>query len=209
MLDVNREWQVFTTANSELPHNNIRALLPDNNGGLWIGTGSHIEQERGGLVHRNAEGKWTLFTAPPKRSMEEFHSFIFVESLLADGNGGLWIGTLLGGLVHQSATGERTIFHTHNSGVLDDYIKVLLANKNGGLWVGTNGSGLARLSFSQKRTLASIIKDKAIPMTWAELLFSDFTLTNYVVVTIYMIAGKRLTILLILMDCHSSSKSHS
>ena len=164
-LGVNHEWQVFTTANSKLPNNNIRALLSDDNAGLWIGTsqqGIGLEK-RGGLVYRNSEGKWRLFPEPPENlSLEVTLSYSRVNSLLADGNGGLWIGTYLGGLVHQSAAGKRTIFNTRNSGVPNSEISTLLADKDGSLWVGTYDSGLARLSFSQKRTLASIIKDKTI-----------------------------------------------
>ena len=63
-----------------------------------------------------------------------------VSSLLADDEGGLWIGTGVGGLLYYRDRAFRR-FSTHD-GLPDDHILSLALARDGTLWVGT-GSGVA------------------------------------------------------------------
>jgi hypothetical protein len=67
----------------------------------------------------------------------------WVKALLADGSGGLWVGTDGGGLAYYQADGQWTVFNEDNSDLPDSSIKALLADGSGGLWVGTWFDGLA------------------------------------------------------------------
>ncbi len=80
------EWQVFTTANSDLPDDYIMALATGADGALWVGT------EGAGLARRH-EGAWQVFTAASSDLPDDS-----VWALAAGADGALWVGTFGGGL---------------------------------------------------------------------------------------------------------------
>jgi ligand-binding sensor domain-containing protein len=120
-----------------LPHNNVVALLSDQQGGVWVGTWD-------GLAHLNADSTWNVF----KEEGSDLPSDR-ISALLSDEQGGLWVGTF-GGLAHLKADGSWEVFDRNNSGLpSSNRVYVLLSDAQGGIWVGMNdssgGGGLAHM----------------------------------------------------------------
>jgi len=122
----NAVWEVFTN------RTRIEAItLSDNGETLWIGT-------NGGLEKRDAiTGKliriYTNLDGLPRNR---------VISLLADGNGGIWVGTDSvhdgGGLAHFYANGTWKIFNKDSSYLPGNYVSSISKDGNGGIWMGVN-----------------------------------------------------------------------
>jgi ligand-binding sensor domain-containing protein len=115
-----------------LPDNGVKALLSDEQRGVWVGTNK-------GLAHLRADASWQVFHTEnsnlPKNG---------VNALLSDAQGGIWVGTY-GGLAHLKADGSWQVFHKDNSNLPSNWVNALLSDEQGGLWVGTSGGGLAHL----------------------------------------------------------------
>lgn len=133
----NGDWEIFNQSNSDLPSDNIKALLSDEQGGVWIATA-------GGLAHRSQLGHWEIFTS----ENTGFPSNT-INALSSDGQGGIWIGmgtttessgekTLQpGGLGHLTNTGHWQFFTADNSGLPSNNVTALQTDAQGGLWLGT------------------------------------------------------------------------
>jgi signal transduction histidine kinase/ligand-binding sensor domain-containing protein/CheY-like chemotaxis protein len=106
----------------------ISALAQGRDGYLWCGT-------RSGLFRFDGM-RFTRFSTRNSPAFVENE----VSSLLADDEGGLWIGTGVGGLLYYR---DRTFrrFSTQD-GLPDDHILSLARARDGTLWVGT-GDGVA------------------------------------------------------------------
>ncbi|MGA8025723.1 MAG: two-component regulator propeller domain-containing protein [Bryobacteraceae bacterium] len=121
---------VFDKENTpELQSNDIRALLVDGDGSLWIGT-------NGGGLTRLRHGKFTTFTTPNGLSNDAIHS------LYEDAKGALWIGTDGGGL-NRMQGGQFTEYGVKN-GLPDNAVFSISGATDGSLWVGTH-AGLAHM----------------------------------------------------------------
>ncbi|MBF0242145.1 MAG: hypothetical protein HQK64_06645 [Desulfamplus sp.] len=121
-----------------MPNNNIRAMVTDNKGRLWVGT------EQNALAYLEVDKAdsapvWRLFNSQNSPITDD----CTILSLLSDDVGGVWIGTYGSGLFHFGADGKWKEFNTQNSEIPDDYINTLLNDGNGGLWVGTMMGGVA------------------------------------------------------------------
>ena len=158
-------WQVFTTANSDLPSNDVQALSVGADGALWIGTGRSRspmwdpESGYAGGLARFHEDVWQVFTAA--NSDLPNHDF---RALSAGADGTLWVGTGGGlALVHE---GAWQVFSTANSGLPDDNVWALNEGADGALWVGT-GDGLARLHESAWQVFSRANSDLPDDNVWA------------------------------------------
>jgi ligand-binding sensor domain-containing protein len=112
----------------------VEALADAGAGGLWIGL-SQCE-----LRHRNADGRFTAYRPP------WWDPGIRFWSLLPDGDGGVWIGTLGSGLVHFRDGVFRRVTTAH--GLPDDAVSQILDDGRGHLWLGTF-SGVVRIARSE------------------------------------------------------------
>ena len=135
-------WVVYDMDNSGLSGNHVSEIIPDHQGGIWMKT---IKSNSGdySIVHLDAvTGAWKTFSVDiiPGYEVGKYYS-----PLLADGRGGLWIGTDYLGLVHIDGDGQVDVYSTQNSPLPYDYIRALIADGSGGLWVGTL-YGLAHLT---------------------------------------------------------------
>jgi ligand-binding sensor domain-containing protein len=130
-LKADGTWQVFNIDNSNLPSNDIRAILSDNQGGVWIGTLS-------GLTLLKTDGSWQVFNTDNSNLPS---NKLYV--LLSDDKGGIWIGTGEG-IAHFKADSTWNIFNTDNSNLPDNSVSALLSDEQGGVWIGTE-EGLAHL----------------------------------------------------------------
>lgn len=120
----------------------IRALLPGRDGRLWIGTESDglavydPASEHASLYpsHGTNERGTTSGTAPTIRALAEDH------------DGGIWVGSVGGGLDRFDPASASVTHHRHSSqagSLPDDRVQALLVDRQGTLWVGT-WAGLSR-----------------------------------------------------------------
>ncbi len=120
-------WELFDEANSDLPDDDIQALVSDETGGLWIGT-------RKGLANLRNDGSWEVF--------DQYNSILldgWINSLVSDGYGGLWIGTGDTGLVHLASNGTwKGVLDTDTSELPSNYVAALYPGNMGDLWIGTS-----------------------------------------------------------------------
>ena len=122
--------------NKSLINNNIRKLVFDNEGKLWIGT-----QE--GLSIKGHTDEFTNFTHHPSTNSSLSQNSIY--SLYEDKNGTMWIGTFFGGI--NSFDNYPTPFKVYQSGgkskdLSNNVISSIVAEDINHLWVGTEGGGL-------------------------------------------------------------------
>jgi ligand-binding sensor domain-containing protein len=117
-------WQ----AKDGLPQSSIESILQGRDGYLWLGT-----QE--GLVRFDGLS-FEVFDRARLPAMTNNH----VRTLLEDPEGGLWIGTIGGGLL-QFRDGQVTAY-TATQGLSGDSVTALLRDQQGRLWVGTEAGGV-------------------------------------------------------------------
>ena len=103
----------------------IKALLVDRQGALWLGTS-------GAGLARYEKGKFTFFRKADGLCSD------YVTSLLEDTEGSLWVGTRDG--LSQLSDVKFPVYSI-NEGIGDGTGHSVAASKNGGLWIGT-GLGL-------------------------------------------------------------------
>ncbi|MCD6520304.1 MAG: hypothetical protein J7M05_10335 [Anaerolineae bacterium] len=134
-------WQTFTRASSALPSDWLTCLLPDEHGGLWIGT------ERAGLVY--------FF---PRRSRWERYSLpqpgVTKVTALALQGARLWVGTPQGVAILHLPTGTWQVL-TRGEGLPGDDVTALASNSAQEMWIVTT-QGLARWRQGELTTFGSL-----------------------------------------------------
>lgn len=133
-------WEIFNEFNSGLPGDNVSDIVSDFRGGIWI---KAIKNSGGdyALAHLEASGACTVFEVDLIPGYEWNHQYF---QLVADGIGGVWVGTDYLGLVHIDSNGGIDVYSKESTFIPDNMITELLSDERGGLWVGTQ-SGLAHL----------------------------------------------------------------
>ncbi len=121
-------WKLFN-ASDGLSSDDVRAVIDDNDGNIWIGTAD------GGL-DRLRDGKFVAFHKSDGLPSEH------ISSLYLDGQGVLWVGTS-GGLGRLQG-GKWTAYTTAN-GLASDSVQYILEDGEGNLWLGSN-LGLMRIA---------------------------------------------------------------
>jgi len=146
---------VFDKGNTpELQSNDINALLVDQTGNLWIGTGG------GGVVRMN-RGKFTAYTVQSGLSNNTVHS-------LGEGrDGAIWVGTEGGG-VNRLMSGKFTAYNA-KTGLADDSVYSIAAAKDGSVWFGT-GAGLSQF---KDGSFHSFTRQQGLPNLNIRALFED------------------------------------
>lgn len=144
---------VFTRLNQPstpgyFPENVIWVILGSDTDELWVGTD-------GGLYRvEPITGKWTKWTS--ESTEPNSLSCNRVKTICEDGNGGLWIGTLGGGLNHfePGGTNKNGVFTLYSSQANDSLANIysLYLTPGGILWIGTQ-KGIHRLNTHTKRFL--------------------------------------------------------
>jgi ligand-binding sensor domain-containing protein len=118
----------FTSYESvdHLPHGDIRLLLADRTGCLWLADES---------------GLWRINLQSPSEDSQAYHGL--VTSLAQDANGAIWFGTAAGGL--RQIVGGAQSYASVEVEHFSSAITVLREDREGSLWLGTANDGLRRL----------------------------------------------------------------
>lgn len=125
----------------------IRKLLEDPEGSLWMGT------ETEGL-QRLRDGSFTTY------STDEGLSHNMVRSILEDSTGALWIATHGGGL-NKFENGRITQKYTSKDNIGGDVVLGLYEDHNHSLWIGTLGGDVGRIEGGEIHALS---KKEGLPV---------------------------------------------
>ena len=139
-------YQQASTNSNSLSSNQIRCLLIDQDGSIWIGTSN------AGLNHfYPGTGKWIRYRAilSQKNSLNDDS----IHCLVRDHNGWIWIGTANGGLnYYNPQTGIFGVF-THDpkeaNSLNHNHVSAIAEDTRRYLWIGTD-NGLCRLDPDRK-----------------------------------------------------------
>ena len=137
----NGQFEVFRTAEG-LADNQVRSILSDRHGTLWVGT-------CGGLS-RYKDGKFTNYTTRDGLGGNR------VMALCQDRDGVLWAATRNG--LSRFMDGRITTIHEKN-GLPDDYIYNVLDDGRGSLWL-SSSSGIGHVSLNDLHACADGRQDR-------------------------------------------------
>ena len=161
----------FVHANvHDLPEAAVMALAQDSAGFLWVGT-------QGGLARFDGYRVRSFAPHPDDpRALPDG----YIRTLLADGDGGVWIGSSSNGLVHYDPSTET--FRTWRGdpavrrGPRSASVDALAATGDGRLWIGGDG-GLSRFDpRSDEFSTTPLVDRGAEPVVWALLVDRHGTL---------------------------------
>ena len=168
----NPEWITYSSLNSGLPSNIVRAIAIDGSGNKWIGTDKGLAKFDG--------TNWTIYkNLVPMYVSNDYMNIAIdgsgtkwmsiggllakfdgtnwvgyptetlgvlyssVTSVAFDGSGNKWIGTTTGGLAKYDGT-NWTWYNISNSNIPNNYVQSVAIDNSGNIWIGTYGGGLAK-----------------------------------------------------------------
>ncbi len=146
-------WQQFTTANSGLANNYIRAMALDSNGNLWLALAA------GGVSVLGKDGTWTTFS--------ESDGLVYnsLNTLAIDNNNRVWLGSDGEGIsvlniagTLQNKQDDQWISYRPQETLLSGYIRKIYIDPWDQAWVGTFGGGFSLYSVTEfSRTYLPLI----------------------------------------------------
>jgi ligand-binding sensor domain-containing protein len=145
------------TESTGLLQDNVRSLLVDHRGRLWVGT------KFGLSVLENARLRaYTVHQGMPNDN---------IWCAFEDNEGGLWFGTDGAGVLRYA--GERFVTYTVTEGLCSDLVMTASADTSGDIWLGTYGNGICRMD-----AMASITTLDGLPNNtiWCSLADPDGSL---------------------------------
>ncbi|MDM8564186.1 two-component regulator propeller domain-containing protein [Candidatus Halobeggiatoa sp. HSG11] len=167
-FDTDNNWTILNQDNSKIPSNYISSLFSDNNGGIWMGENySSYEQYWNTVVHLDADNNWTSFEPNISGLPQDT-----INSILSDGQNGIWVGTRGDGLAHFDSKEQWTVLNQDNSQLPENYIISLAPDNNGGLWIATNSEGLAHRNVDGNWSVFNPANSK-LPNKYIHSLISD------------------------------------
>ncbi|MBK7945178.1 MAG: histidine kinase [Flavobacteriales bacterium] len=140
-----------------LLQNNVRCLLPDDKGRLWIGSKLGLNVLEGGRMRT-----FTVHQGLPNDN---------IQCALQDREGNIWFGTDGAGALRY--LGDRFVTYTVKDGVCSDLVMSVTQDAHGDLWLGTYDNGLCRLDGMAMITTYDGLPNNTI---WCGLLASDASL---------------------------------
>jgi len=119
---------------------NIKSMIKDRAGKLWLGTQNGLFS----FLPQTAE--WQHFRHDPQN--EHSLSKGFINALLQDCRGSIWIGTRAQGLTQYNPQTQSFTRYAHDQPKFSDLneISYLYEDRAGILWIGTNRNGLWRFN---------------------------------------------------------------
>ncbi len=129
------EFTLFNKSNtSAFAHNEVRGLLADRDGNLWIRT---WDFDRSGELIRYRDGQFQSYTG------KDGFFGKFVTVLYQGQKGDVWIGTVREGLFRYHE--GKFYSYTTKEGLSGDFITAIVEDRSGNVWVGSDG-GLDQLN---------------------------------------------------------------
>ena len=120
-----------------LPDNFVRAIYPDGQDRVWIGTGDGVS------IYDLASGHATIVRHDPADNGSLSQNSIF--SIFKDAEGSMWVGTFYGGAnVSFSHSTDFALYrgNPYRSSISNDVIPCFAGDARHNLWIGTDGGGL-------------------------------------------------------------------
>lgn len=161
ILVLNKETGVYTNLVHKedlvhsLPSNDIRSLLKDRKGRLWVGTFNGLS------LYDN--GKFKTFVASDNN--EHSLSNNSVRPIFQDKRGSIWVGTYFGGvsIIDEDIPNFRNFTHKIQHNALSyNVVSSFEEDEKGNLWIGTEGGGLNYFDM-QQRTFKSFAHSQNNP----------------------------------------------
>ncbi len=151
-----------------LANNQVRSLLQDSKGFIWIGTAN-------GLNRFDAYEFQTFEADPTNPNALDDNTILAIHE---DSQGFIWLGTNSGGLNrYNPKTGIFKNWKTSNSKISDNTVYSIASDKNGILWLATKKGGLNKFNpESEEFTAFAHNKDneKSLPSNYLwELLWDE------------------------------------
>ncbi len=134
-------------------YNSVSSIFEDHQGLLWIGISGWGSHGRGLISLNTTSGVFTTYLHDPRNSNSISSNAVFMQSIVEDTAGNLWIGTFNG---LNKLNKDRTRFTRYLNDPNDpeslgaNLVTSLLIDSSGILWVGNMGNGLDRLDPHQK-----------------------------------------------------------
>lgn len=114
---------------SGLLQKNIRTLLVDDKGRLWVGT-----KFGANLIEQGRIRSFTVHQGMPNDNIWGLHQ---------DRSGNIWLGTDGAGVLRYA--GEAFVNYTMSDGLCSDLVMCLVPDQRGDVWLGTYGNGICRM----------------------------------------------------------------
>lgn len=115
---------------TSLPGNLVRSILVAKDHRVWIGT-----DVDGLAVMDPTTGRFTRYQHRPDRADSIVPGALF--ALAEDAQGGIWVGSVEGGLSHLARDGQRFEHHAGPQQGETLQVNALLVDRSGQLWIGT------------------------------------------------------------------------
>lgn len=155
-LGPNGEHASYDESNGLL-QNNVRALMIDARGRLWVGS-----KFGANLLDHGKMRSYTVHQGLPNDN---------VWCLFQDRQGDVWLGTDGAGALRFA--GDRFVAWTALDGLCSDLVMTMVADARGDLWMGTYGNGVCRLDGMANLTTRDGLPNNTI---WCSLLARDSSL---------------------------------
>jgi len=135
-----------------LLQDNVRSLLVDRRGRLWIGTKFGLD-----LLDQGRMRTYTVHQGMPNDN---------IWCALEDDKGGLWFGTDGAGVLRYA--GARFVTYTVTEGLCSDLIMTAVADSSGDLWLGTYGNGICRMDAMAMISTLNGLPNNTVWCSWAD-----------------------------------------
>lgn len=128
----NFSFQLFTTENSNLGSDIVRALHLDNNSNLWIGTfdGLNVLKLNGSMAHFNLKGTY-------KPELKN-NLILDIKPYNGQNDSLFWIGTETGLVLFNSGTSHHTTYSIENTSIENEVVKCIFTNEAEQVYIGTD-----------------------------------------------------------------------
>ncbi|MCL5130017.1 two-component regulator propeller domain-containing protein [Algibacter sp. L4_22] len=141
--------------NYSIPTSDVRKILVDSNGSIWLGTTEGLFVLKKG---DNAELYLTSFREQMFKSYNNHKSTGHILSLFESSDNFLWIGTRGAGLCRYDITNNEFKWFNELNGFKEDNVASILESKNGDLWISGN-SGLTKFNTKDYQTTSFTVND--------------------------------------------------
>ncbi len=137
---VYRHIKNITFESGVLPSNQIRFLIKDQNGTIWLGTNDYKVWEKPKnekyFKYNTIINRWF----PP--------AIASVTSMAVDKENNLWVGTVEG-LIYYEINNKKSTLLTQKDGLTGNEITAIYCSPDGTIWVGSRGKGISKITGSE------------------------------------------------------------